>query len=221
MLLESLGVHLQGLGRFSYCSFFTVTEFKLREQDYVPIITELNKLPYGVILMADHGFPYALLFTIYTRHDLLWDGHALIHQFPVEHMKDAFFVNIYLNKDARGDFYGYLTDALKNKKHNSYTYFYEGLEGFYSGLNIYEYRRQAEVPTRHIAALRDRLVKSLAEEYSETIGKGESVPQLLKSYGIRYVVWDKEMNPEWDLSPLNAEKLFSARGLELFSLPAI
>ncbi|OHA17370.1 MAG: hypothetical protein A3H57_03970 [Candidatus Taylorbacteria bacterium RIFCSPLOWO2_02_FULL_43_11] len=201
-----------------YRSFFTVNTYKLREQDYAPLIDRLRQMPQGVILVSDHGYPYPMLFNIYTNHDLFWEGHALIHQFPIDHLKDAFFLNMYLNRDARDDFSGYLTKLLEDKKHNSYTFFFESLEGFYSGLDIYEYRRQAEKLTPLIADLRYKLIESLAKEYSARIGGGRNVSDLIDEYSVKYVVWDKKMNPEWDLSVLPLTEELNYRDLVLFSL---
>ena len=92
------------------------------------------------------------------------------------------------------------------------------MEGFYSGLDIYEYRRQAEKLTPLIADLRYKLIESLAKEYSARIGGGRNVSDLIDEYSVKYVVWDKKMNPEWDLSVLPLTEELNYRDLVLFSL---
>src|SRR3989344_648790 len=89
-----------------YRSFFLQLPDRIALQRYKPIISELQKnAKPGVILAAD-DIAYAYLFTIYTNHDLFWGSPAVV--MPFDRFTDALYLYLYINKDARRNYAGFL-----------------------------------------------------------------------------------------------------------------
>ena len=183
-----------------YKSFPKTLAIKEYEQNFRPIIDSLNsdKAP-GVVLAADETDEY--LFTIYTSHDLFWHGAASFNRVPIQRFEDALFVNLYLNKEARNDFKGYLIRIGGNKAEWSYYQrLYRNLEGFWSGLTYYEYNDRIKKDDQELSRNRPAVIDKLYKDYSEMVLKDNGPYKLLEKYGVNYIVWDKNEHPEWDLS---------------------
>ncbi|MDD4271844.1 MAG: hypothetical protein PHF50_03490 [Patescibacteria group bacterium] len=181
-----------------YKSFFTTVESKTYEQNFGPIFDALNrdKNP-GVILAAQSN---AYLFTIYTSHDLFWHSAAFLSLVPVQRYEEALFVYLYLNKEARNDFKGYLEKISDNKAPESfYQALYRDLEGYQSGYSLYEYDDKVANDDKELSLKRPMIIEQLDKKYNEAI-KDNGINKILKKYGVNYIVWDKNKNPEWDLS---------------------
>ena len=66
---------------------------------------------------------------------------------------------------------------------------------------------------------RDILLASMNAEYRELSKDSRNVENLLQSYGINYIVWDKDKNPEWDLSFIRGlKKVFSYSNFEIYKI---
>ena len=198
-----------------YRSFWTTLPGKEYEQSYQPIIAELKKdANPGVVLAADDHFAY--LTTIYTNHDLFWAGAASQTIIPFSRFSDMLYVYAYLNKEARGNFAGYLRGVMSDGADYS---FYKGLygfiEGFSSGMDYYDYIYKAKADKNVIGPHRERLISELSQKYSQLTANG-GVAGLLNKYGVKYIVWDKNKNPEWDLSFLNLELLIAHNNIDLY-----
>ena len=213
-----------------YRAALTQLQDKIYRQNYRPLIDALNKekTP-GVILAADHQDQY--LFTIYTSHDLFWARGYLIVNVPFEErVKDALFVYMYFNKAARSDFKKYLNSALEKPDKlaiygNNPVWFYGGifetLEGYQSGLAYFDYENRVSsgLGDREIKEKRVWFIDTLTKEYAAWAKTPQSVLQTFKKYGINYIVWDKNKNPEWDLSFLpNKEEIASSNNIILYRL---
>ncbi|OGF64226.1 hypothetical protein A2661_00580 [Candidatus Giovannonibacteria bacterium RIFCSPHIGHO2_01_FULL_45_24] len=167
-----------------YARMLVIWDAKEYAQNYRPIIDALNRdTAPGVILSSD--LFYGRFFSVYTDHDLFWAMHAFNFATPAERMKDALYVYAYLDKEARGDFAGalYKIDAGGIKK--AYGRHYSSI---------------------YAALSREKTIDLLSGEYKKIVDDPEGIINILKKADVNYIVWDKNTNPEWDLSPL-ADKL--------------
>ncbi len=184
-----------------YRSFVVTFEAKKYEQNFAPIIEALNrdKTP-SVILAA--GDTNELLFVIYTPHDLFWHDFALLDIKPiVARAKDALFVYLYLNRTARADFKGYLHKIMADNNYGSFEKeAYKNIEGFSSGLEHNDYTYNVVFNEKIIGQKREETINSLDKEFSRFAEKSSNVENTLQKYGVNYIVWDKNKNPDWDLS---------------------
>ena len=182
-----------------YRSFFTSLPGKEYEQLYRPIIAELQKDPNPGVVFADNDY-LAYLVTIYTNHDLFWHPTAVASVTPFSRFSDALYAYMYINKDARGDFSGYLRREIENTNSVSlYEGLYRHIEGFKSGLDYYDYTGKAVNDKTIIGPLRDKLIAELSANYSK-LANNSAMNGLLKKYGVNYIIWDKNLYPEWNLN---------------------
>ncbi|MDP3935236.1 MAG: hypothetical protein Q8Q46_03415 [Candidatus Giovannonibacteria bacterium] len=158
-----------------YKSVLITWEGRIYEQNYAPIINALNKNKTPTVILAADDNELQSLFAIYTPHDLFWHSFATYNDIPLERFEDAFFVYTYLNKEARDDFIGW---APRSE-------IYKYIEGYNSSLNNDEYR-----------------LANLSKKYDQLRAKPAGIEKLLAKYGVRYIVWDKNKHPEWDLSSI-------------------
>ncbi|KKU07743.1 MAG: hypothetical protein UX10_C0006G0014 [Candidatus Magasanikbacteria bacterium GW2011_GWA2_45_39] len=216
-----------GIGQ--YRAAITKLDTKEYYQNYRPIIDALNedKKP-GVILAADNFNQY--LFTVFTPHDLFWARGFLVVNVPLEERtKDALFVYMYLNREARVHFVAYLTSQLKEPSKLAiysenpiwfYGGIYETLEGYKSGMQYYDYQNSVSdgLGGREIQEKRPLLLESLAKEYDLLAKHPEGILQLFKKYGINYIVWDKNKNSEWDLGFIQKELVVESHNIFLYHI---
>lgn len=202
-----------------YKSFWITFDVKKYEQNFRPLIDVLNKEPVPtVVLMSDAN---AYLITIYTPHDLFWHGVATISNIPEQRLKDALFVYTYLNQEATDDFAGYLEKiSIGNEsKDNLYRNLYRNLEGLWSGFDYYIYRNKLNSNDSEIIQKRPEIINRLNEEYNKIMINNNGIDVLLKKYGVKYIVWDKNKNPEWDLSSLqNLKEIVCSNNICLYNL---
>lgn len=200
-----------------YRSFFVPLPGKMYEQTYRPFLDELNAdgEP-GVILAAEDYLSY--VFTIYTDHDLFWGSPATEALTPFSRFQDALFVYLYLNKNSRNDFSGYLERAMKDPTDQSvYKSLYMYTEGFLSGFDFYKY--QAVVNDESVTGeKRKALIASLASEYELLVTDNhKGIDALLSKYGVGYIVVDTNRYPEWDISFIkDATKMVERNGVSLY-----
>ena len=136
-------------------------------------------------------------------------------------MQEALELHLYLNKDARKDPVGYLERALAKgvSAQNTYVNLYIDLEGLRSGHDYYGYQRILKAGEVSFGGLRERLMKEIVSDYETRFRDPERLRTLLKERNVRYVLWDRENYPEWDLSVLgHIEELVSSDGLVLYRL---
>jgi hypothetical protein len=187
-------------------SFWTTYVGKLYEQKYRPLIDALGATNRpGVILTANDTTAYS--FIIYTSHDLFWHNVGTVHTTPLQRFKDALFVYSYLNKLSRDNFSGYLTSELGHPNTLSlYRDLYTNIEGYWSGLGYYTYRDKLLHFDPEILQKRVTILESLSREYAALARDPKNILNVLRAYHVDYIVWDKNKNPEWDLSFMS-EKL--------------
>lgn len=185
-----------------YKSFFMTFKLKKYEQNFRPLIDYLNRDNKPAVIFTDQANGF--LFTIYTRHDLFWSNIAAISRLPEQRMKDALYIYYFLNKEARNDFSGYLAKlAADNRARGTYyQILYRNLEGLHSGYDYYAYQKKLVNNDGALVAGREKMISQLTKEYEETVLKDNGINKILKKYGVNYLVWDKNKNPEWDLSGL-------------------
>src|SRR3989344_3460902 len=215
-LARVLPILIIGLGFFNiagqqYRAFRADVPAKLQEQVYAPIIEELNTLPNGVILAGGGGESDTFLIPIYTDHDLYWTSAAVTTQFSMDRFKEALLLHLFLNRDSRNDPKTYLQKALQFHMQNEYTLMYTEIEGFYSGLDYKAYQRALTGGETSFGGLRERLLDELTLQYKRGFNS-VAVEQLLKEAGVRYIIWDSSLYPEWDLSIFKDRKEITRSG---------
>ena len=187
----------------------TLTRLSTKQewQSYRPILDYLSRENNtGVVLAPDDINVY--LYTIYTPHDVFWARGFLLVNMPISHMTDALFVYSYLNKNIRYNFSDYYknimaihdTKAFYREPDWFYAGIYQTLEGYWSGLDFYEYNRRLVSNDPSIVKKRPETIKQLEVEYRQRIPDDKALVRLLTAYDIRYIVWDSLVHPEWDLS---------------------
>lgn len=172
------------------------------EQEYAPIMEKLEREPYGVIFTEAGGEAYSTLVTIYTNDDLYWQGSAEVHNFDIDRLKEALLVHLFLNHEARNNPIQFLDRSLaKNLRGKSEdTLMYGEIEGFYSGLDYYAYQRALDGGEKNFGGLREKLLGELGERYGKEFNTVAKTEKLLRDRGVRYLIWDRALTPEWDLS---------------------
>lgn len=184
----------------------TLFDLKQDRQNYRPIIDYLSKDPNpGVILAADNQQEY--LFTIYTPHDLFWARAFLIVNVPMQRVRDALYVYLYLNKMSVNNFAAAATNLN----------IYQAIEGYASGLDEADYNKQRIAGSDDILKERQKLLQELVREYGAITAQKDGIKNLLKAYGVTYIVWDKSKNPEWDLSVIGGlTEVASSKNIHLY-----
>jgi len=202
-----------------YKSFFFTLEAKKYEQNFRSLIDYLNYDNQSAVILAVEG-ANENLFTIYTPHDLFWNSGALFGRISIQRIKDTLFVYSYLNKDVRNNFKEYFNAADNNKSQaDFYLGLYRGLEGYWSGFSFYEYNEKIKNNDSELSQNRSAIIERLYEEYNDTVLKDNGIEKILKKYGVNYIVWDKNKNPEWDLNALlDFKPVLSSNNIYLYSL---
>lgn len=214
---------INGVGQ-QYRSFNIQFPEKIAEQRYAPALAVLRAAPRGVVLAGAGTGTDLFLPTMYTSHDLYWIPAARLYGFPMERLKEALEVHLFLNRDARHDPTGYLRRTLEESvsPENEYVYLYIEIEGFYSGYEFYAYRRALDAGETSFGGLRERLMRELADDYRKRFSDPRKVRALLLERGVKYLLWDKTRYPEWDISFFGTmEEMASSEGLMLYRLAPV
>lgn len=205
-----------------YRATFLTLAMKLEEQWYRPLIDVLNRdrTP-GVILTAEEP-DASYLFTIYTPHDVFWNGSAaLLQEISLQRIKDVLYVYSFLDKNARSNFVGRILYALKTPaKRWFYEDTYQSIEGLASGYDWFDYLARSARDDAGVLETRQRVLADLYPAYQAVTRDTPSVLAMLKRYGINYIVWDRNNHPEWDLSFLtpHLQELASSHNIILYKL---
>ena len=181
---------------------FETLPLKNRLQDYRPIIDRLNLEQSPAVILAANELP-ELLFVIYTNHDIFFHHHAGgAYNTSLETLRDAFFAYTYLDKDARANPRGSILTPSPRDTHPS---------GIYRELR--KYYTTPGMSARGAPALRSEaeLQKGLLDGYAALLAEG-GMTELLRRRGVRYIVWDRELTPKWDLSSLPGLRLLLSSG---------
>lgn len=160
----------------SYLGTLSTLPLKNYAQNYRPIIDYLNRDQDPSVILASDPF-YELLFIVYTPHDLFWHGMALAFNTPGSAIRDAFIAYRSLNKSLRA----------------------EPLD--YAGSNAQPPGQYKEL----YISFKHYIVTILGKDedaFYRALAAPEDVADILKRHKVKYVVWDKNRNPEWDLSIL-------------------
>lgn len=218
----ALSLIVCAIGQFR--STFTRLSDKQDWQRYRPILDYLSQEQNtGVILAPDDLTVY--LYTIYTPHDVFWARGFLLVNLPEQHIKDALFIYSYLNKNIKHNFSGYYRDIMANPGSKAFyrepDWFYAGiyqtLEGYWSGMDFYQYNRMLVDKDPSIVDKRPDLIGKLAKEYNDRIPDDISLSLLLANYNVQYLVWDRLSHPEWDISIIKGlNPVLNANGIVLY-----
>ena len=203
-----------------YKSFFTTFEVKKYEQNFRPIINYLNADKTPGVILAPTSQVNSYLFAIYTPHDLFWHNAAPLSQVPIQRFKDALFAYSYINKESRNDFIGYFerTDDFGSNR-SFYQRLYWNLEGYWSGFSYEDYNYKVATNDKDLSQKRPEIINQLNEEYEKMVSGNNGINELLKKYDVNYIIWDKNMDQEWDLSVIKGLKqVASHNNIYLYSI---
>lgn len=177
----------------SYVGVHSTLQLKNYAQNYRPVIDYLKTDSNPSVILASDQF-YELLFIAYTPHDLFWHGTALAFNTPGNTIRDAFVVYRSLNKSLR-------TQPL-------------------------DYAGSSAMPAGHYKdlylALQHYVVTILGKDedaFYHALAVPEEVTNILKRHQVKYIVWDKNRNPEWDLSGLRGlREVMAYRNIYVYRL---
>ncbi|MBI2020932.1 hypothetical protein HYS99_00270 [Candidatus Giovannonibacteria bacterium] len=191
-----------------YRSFGTTYESKLYDQKYKSVLEILNKEKESEVVLAGDD-PYAQLVNIYTPHDLFWHNFAAMNYNPMQRFKDALYLYVYLNKNTRNDF-------INNAPTHAV---YEGIEGYLSGFDHYEYYRRLGRKDPELLEKREKLLNDFSEEYNKLARSPKNIVEMLKKYEVRYILWDENIYSSWDLSFINTlHEIKSENNIHLYEI---
>lgn len=191
-----------------YQSFFTTLPEKTHDQLYAEALERLNELPYGVVL-GGHGIEsFPILVTILTKDDLFFNPSALVYHTEEKQLREILLTYLALNKETDGDPTAYITKSLNEGVISPYTRLYQDIEGYTSGLSYEEYMKKIEEGDLGLLKHRTELLATLQIENKE-LASSKKLRSLLMERGVAYVLWDKTLYPEWDLSSLEPLKEIS------------
>lgn len=186
----------------------TVTTLPLKNymQYYQPIIEYLNQEEKPAVILGSNQF-YAGLFTTYTDHDLFWQNHALVYNTSIKTLHDALYVYFYLNQESRNNFLAYVQNSTT--PNNDYKDMYFALRRYYTDASSPVKERLTEEDF-------DRKISAL---YLSVTQKQNGIKDILKAHEVKYIVWDKNENPEWDLSGIaGLTELLSSHNIYLYAI---
>ncbi len=196
-------------------------ETKQYAQNYASLIDALNKDKNPKVVLTSDWF-YGHLIAVYTSHDLFWNDTAIMFNVPLERIKEALYVYLYLNKESRNDFIGYLNRVTieHTERQERYMTIYEFLEGWESGLLYNDYLYRAFVKKEpEMLNFRQKLLSDYDHNY-ELLARnnGQGILELLKKDGVSYIVWDRNKQTEWNLSFLRLKLLVTHNNIDLYEV---
>ncbi|MBI2020931.1 hypothetical protein HYS99_00265 [Candidatus Giovannonibacteria bacterium] len=195
------------MGIHQYRGTFATFEIKKYLQRYGAAIDYLNKDSTPGVILASQYLDQ-LLFIVHTPHDLFWADGAQTLNTPEEKIYDVFYVYTYLNKDARNNFFDYYSKVKTAEKNFTDRNYYYMLLGTVAGFNAHK-TGKSELEVK----------KELEAKYSDISKNKNNIVEILRKYGVNYIVWDKEKNPEWDLKFITGlEEVLRSESLYLYKI---
>ncbi|MBI5728789.1 MAG: hypothetical protein HY983_00895, partial [Candidatus Magasanikbacteria bacterium] len=195
-----------------YLAYFDTKSVKLYAQNYGPIIDILNEDKQPKTILSSDIF-FGNIFSVYTNHDMYWSADAYATNTPLDRIKDAFFVYLRLNRLARRNTLEFLKNE-RNGRSNIFDAYHQSsittdqsskifyhLESFLSGSSdAAEYSLLIANHDPGLLAKQEEVDRLLLEEYKINTKTEADFLSLLRRGNIAYIVWDKNLNPNWDLS---------------------
>ena len=216
LLILGICISLGNTAVEQYRAFAETLPERLYEQHYAPLLDVLAKEQESVVLAADDD--PELLITVYTPHDILWE--SILGKFndnPIQRHMDALAIFLYLNTDARRGPRAYLIKELGSEGTSLYERIYRDIEVYYSGKGLHEYTLWSESGNVGFARYRSALLASFMRRYESLLKDPLGFEKLLDRYGVKWVLWDKNRQPEWDLGALTGlREVVSSGGVSLF-----
>lgn len=209
-----IGIFLANTAIAQFNAFSLTLPQRLYEQQYRPLLDELNRDKNQGVVFAAADDDAEFLVTVYTPHDLFWQRNlAQFNDNPIERHKDALLLYLYLNKDARKDPGNYLETILRDSNDSSlYKVLYQDIEGFASGFGLKEYERRVSENNEDFKRYRQEFLHTFVKDYEAIIKDKDGFESLLDSYGVNWILWDRLREPGWDVSVLHGLRQASAYG---------
>jgi hypothetical protein len=201
-----------------YRSYFQTLEAKEYEQRFglALDILSLDTSP-SVVLAADDR--NASLVPIYTPHYLFWYSQALEGGASIDRLKEALFTYVYLSKGGRDNFTSFLSAELSKGMNGSmYASLFTTFEGLQSGLDYYVYRDKTVAQDPVLLAQRGRILDTLAAEYEVFEDEPHKVENVLKERHVTYILWDKNLYSDWDISFLPTSLIEEKNDIALYAI---
>jgi hypothetical protein len=174
---------------------------RIADQKFMPIVQALRQNSPGSVLTGATGDSGPFFIPMYTDDDLYWIPAAENHSFSPDMLEEALLVHLYLNRDSRANPIAYLQHTLPKHGSDEITYLYTEWEGSQSPYDYYSYGRHFSADDPALTPLRKKLFDQIQKDYSE-VASPEALQALMQKRDVRYVVWDREQSPQWDLSAL-------------------
>ncbi len=188
-----------------YLATYVDMDAKIYEQNYKPILDAINKENKNGTILAPDNLE-GILFPISTKHDLFWNStFASYTNTSFDRYKDALFVYTYLDIDSRKDFAKYYKRILESDteisdKKAPYLF----IEGYLSGVDYVTFDKKRN-SDKDLAANSKRVISELDKEYQNFLHN--QLSYYLVKYNIKYLIWDRNKNPKWDLSVIKNLRL--------------
>lgn len=199
-----------------YLSYFTTFSDKHYEQYFAPLLRILNTDTVPKVVFASDNRDSSLV-PLYTPHFLFWHHQALEGGVSLARLKESLFTYVYFTKEGRSNFYTFLSRELSKNDASMYAKLFEDLEGIESGFDYYVYRAKVRAHDSDLFMRRAVLLKDLEREYGAFQSNPNVVVNVLKKRNVAYILWDKNKNPEWDISFLQSTSLIgSSHGVSLY-----
>lgn len=159
-------------------------------QQYRPVINFFNNIKTPVAILGLNR-PYEPLFTVYTSSDLLWNGFATIFNTSYNRIIDSFCIYSALNKNKKNDFIDSFAKDVIN---------YENYKYKFSGKKI--------------------TLDNLNKQCSDLTNDGDGIIATLKRNAVNYIVWDKNISTDTDLSPIAfyIDRILISNNIEVYKL---
>lgn len=196
---------------------------RMRDQNYREIIDFLNKENgQKVILTAENNIS-GLLFSVYTQHDLFWTPLALLFDVPnmEQRTEEAICVNLYFDKESRAHSIGdKVLNPIRNNLVKCCQDTYVSYSAYKSGLSdLITYRLKEESDDSILVKKRSEIDENILEKCRNIAGDDIKVMQILDKYNVDYIVWDKVVNPNWDVSFIKGiKRVSSGSSIDLYRI---
>lgn len=213
---------------------YRVTEatFKYKQyaQQYKPIFDFLNKEDTRKVILISNRF-YGHMVTVYTNHDLFW-GNVGVFYTPIERFTDALYVYGYLNNKSRADFTSYIMNYdyddesvinIGGQPTEMVSDIFFMLESYWYGqtynVDNVAYSHLWAISDESVLKFRKNILAQLEQDFfdKKEKEKNDKVADILKEANVSYIIWDSELNPDWDLSNIpNLQKVASSNNVYLY-----
>lgn len=180
-----------------YLSYKKFLPSLIEEQRYAPVFNWLNAQTKkeSVVFSSDS---FVNMVPALTHNNVYYYGTGIYTLISDERLFDTYLAGVYLENINKDDISIYLHDHEYN------------ISGYVFG---YRYAFQKGVCSSCVPS---ETLNLLAQKYKEI--SDDNFIEFLKKYPIDYIVWDKKINPNWNLDRFNLEKIKDFNDLVVYQI---